>query len=58
MEVDQDAKKSASKLSKGRIEKKVRHKSSRKASIVFPKYKEGKRVGKAKGNSRRVNGGQ
>ncbi|TVY20156.1 hypothetical protein LARI1_G001420 [Lachnellula arida] len=45
MEIDQ----STSRPSKGRIAKKVRHKSSRTASIVFPKYKNGTRVGKSKG---------
>jgi hypothetical protein len=49
MEIDHDPKKTSSKPSKGRIDKKVRHKSSRKASIVFPKYKNGKKVGKSKG---------
>ncbi|TVY28641.1 hypothetical protein LHYA1_G002344 [Lachnellula hyalina] len=45
MEIDQGT----SRPSKGRIAKKVRHKSSRTASIVFPKYKNGARVGKSKG---------
>ncbi|TVY57178.1 hypothetical protein LSUE1_G007781 [Lachnellula suecica] len=53
MEIDQNPKQSASKPSSGRIEKKVRHKSSRKASIVFPKYKDGKQVGGSKGKKRR-----
>jgi hypothetical protein len=49
MQVDQDASKSTSKpksSGKGRIEKR---RSSRKASIVFPKFKNGKRVGQSKG---------
>jgi hypothetical protein len=46
MEVDQEGTKGTTQLKRGRIEKK-RAKSSRKASIVFPKYKS--RVGKSKG---------
>jgi hypothetical protein len=48
MEMDEDATKisTKSKSGKGRIEK--RRISSRKASIVFPRFKEGKRIGKAK----------
>ncbi len=45
MEVDGGAKANAKK-SKGRIEK--RRPSSRKASIVFPRYKAGKKIGKSK----------
>ncbi|KUJ20161.1 uncharacterized protein LY89DRAFT_780000 [Mollisia scopiformis] len=47
MELDQDPATSRSKSTgKGRIEKR---RSSRKTSIVFPKYKNGKRIGKPKG---------
>jgi hypothetical protein len=49
MEVDQETSKTASKRTssgKARIEKR---RSSRKASIVFPKFKNGKRVTKSKG---------
>ncbi|KAH8600781.1 hypothetical protein B0O99DRAFT_609451 [Bisporella sp. PMI_857] len=47
MEVDQDASKSATKSKRsGRVEK--RRSSSRKASIVFPKYKSSKKAGKSK----------
>lgn len=47
MELDQDAATTRSKSSgKGKIEKR---RSSRKTSIVFPKYKNGKKIGKAKG---------
>jgi hypothetical protein len=46
MEVDGGAKANAKK-SKGRIEK--RRPSSRKASIVFPRYKDGKKIGRSKG---------
>ena len=51
MDVDEDsAKPTASKS--GRVEKKRRHKSSRKASIVFPKYKD-RHVGR-KVNSKKI----
>lgn len=50
MEVDQDRMKSTTQSKRGRIEKK-RVKSSRKASIVFPKYKSS--AGKPKGRSKR-----
>jgi hypothetical protein len=48
MEIDHEATKSTDlpKNSKGRIEKRRHH---RKASIVFPKYSRGKRIGKSKG---------
>ncbi|KAF8859627.1 hypothetical protein BDZ45DRAFT_742198 [Acephala macrosclerotiorum] len=49
MEIDQDPTKSTTRskpTGKGRIEKR---RSSRKSSIVFPKYKNGKKVGKSKG---------
>jgi hypothetical protein len=48
MEVDGEAAKTtrSKATGKGRIEK--RRPSSRKASIVFPKYKNGKKVGKGK----------
>jgi hypothetical protein len=49
MELDQEATKSTDRpksSSKGRIEKRRHH---RKASIVFPKYSKGKRIGKSKG---------
>jgi hypothetical protein len=48
MEVDQEATKTSDRprtSSKGRIEKRRHH---RKASIVFPKYSKGKRVGGSK----------
>jgi len=47
MEMDQDSLKAKSSLkpSKGRIEKR---RNSRKAGIVFPKFKNGKRAGKSK----------
>ena len=48
MEVDKEAGKTAtSKPSKGRIEKK--RSSSQKSSIVFPKYKNGRKGNKSKG---------
>jgi hypothetical protein len=49
MEVDQETIKTGDhpkSSSKGRIEKRRHH---RKASIVFPKYSKGKRIGKSKG---------
>jgi hypothetical protein len=46
MEVDKDITASKSKLGKGRIEKR---RSTRKATIVFQKYKAGKKGGKSKG---------
>jgi len=48
MDIDQDASKTAAKpKGRNRIEKK--RSSSRKAAIVFPSYKAGKRVGKSNG---------
>ena len=47
MEIDQDPTTSRSKSTgKGRIEKR---RGSRKTSIVFPKYKNGKKIGRSKG---------
>lgn len=52
MELDEDASKAArgAKSGKGRIERK---KSSRKAAMVFPKYKNGSRVSKTKSKPRK-----
>ncbi|TVY45203.1 hypothetical protein LOCC1_G003514 [Lachnellula occidentalis] len=49
MEIDQGT----SRPSTGRIAKKVRHKSSRTASIVFPKYKNGTKIAKSKGKGKK-----
>jgi hypothetical protein len=49
MEVDHDTSKAASKPTSGRGRIEKRRSSSRKASIVFPKFKDGKRVIKSKG---------
>jgi len=51
MEVDEDPSKAdkRAKSGKGRIERK---KSSRKAAMVFPKYKNGSRVSKTKTKSK------
>ena len=52
MEVDEDSSKAAksSRSGKGRIERK---KSSRKAAMVFPKYKNGSRVSKVKSKNKK-----
>ncbi|KAF4634607.1 hypothetical protein G7Y89_g3508 [Cudoniella acicularis] len=49
MDIDQAASKDKipSSSKKSRVEKRRRH-SSRKAAIVFPKYKDGKRIGRTK----------
>ncbi|KAH6684161.1 hypothetical protein B0J14DRAFT_693408 [Halenospora varia] len=47
MDLDKDTSNVAPRSKKNRVEKRRRH-SSRKAAIVFPKYKDGKRIGMTK----------